>query len=674
MFVLISTRRFRWAALVQKRFSECLAPKKLEKALDELPKSLEAMYADVLMNKIPEDYREEAKVMLMWLAYSYRPLKLRELAVVASLPEQNVLLICTSSLVSLEGDVVRFDHFSVKEFLVSERYLASYAPTAASFYVPPMLAHLQIAGTCVSTLLDPRLLNLIKRYIPPEPDLHPNFHRKWSELNKGEDGFFTIIPLLEYSQEWYLHVQEADSMSARSAQLDDQSLTFESENLRAHIHKFFHDENHLLFKYWAQGVRNRNVTYDTLLSTVSPLHYTSYLNLPDSVRRLLKPRSNPEEAMGIVSTLRDEPQGRMTPLHIAGIRGNLEIVSLLLDSGMRIAQSNFEDMLKFNRRDGVAVMTSILKAQPGLSITDNTAIAAASNLGTKDFVEYFLNNGFLSSKARILLVSSHWQDNFHKAKPGLIKALVKLGESLGCTGQDFFNAIVQGRNFLFVDDSLPEFVLESYEPLSLSQGILECIASDTPGGVAMLRCLCHKYKGISFSQDHLAAAAEKTNGMDLVDIILEYDKSLEISQLVLQAAARCKSGKRVFFTLMKHNKSLEITWEILKAIVHEQEMFRGQEYQHQNSALIVKMIMDHEYCGFRLPDKEKLNEEASLQMYEHIMFSQDCKLYCSEQMLQAAARWEPDAIHYLRSHARPYVTFTKYALQEKYAVRSLNPF
>ena len=638
--------------------------------MDELPKSLEAMYADVLMRKIPEDYREEAKVMLMWLAYSYRPLKLRELAVVASLPEQNVLLICTSSLVSLEGDVVRFDHFSVQEFLVSERYLASYAPTAASFYVPPMLAHLQIAGTCVSTLLDPRLVNLIKRYIPPGTDLHADFHRKGSTLEEAKDGLFDVIPLLEYSQEWFLHVQEADSLSARLAHSNNSSLLSRSEDLRDHIHKLFCDEYHLSFIYSAQVVE----PYCDIALSLSPLHYASYVNLPDSVRRLLKTGSEPRLAMSVLSTPQSDFQEglnrRLTPLQIAGIIGNMEIVSLFLDSGMGITQSDFENVIRDNQRDGIAVMTSILKAQPDLSITDDAVSAAASNPWTEDFVKYFLNNDFLSSKARLLLVLKNWVAVYGEADPGLMKALVKHGESLGCTGQDVFNAIVQGRDFRFVDESLSEFVLERYKPLSLSQALLECIASDTRGGVAMLRCLCHKYKDISFSLDRLAAAVEKDNGMKLVDIILEYDKNLEISQPVLQAAARSKSGQRFFFALMKHNKSLEITWEVLKAIVHEQDMFPGREYQYQNSALIVKMLMDHKYCGFRLPDKENLKEVPSVEIIHHIKYSEDCKLDCSEQMLQAAARWEPDAIHYLQSHARPNVTFTKYALQENYVVRN----
>ena len=201
-------------------------------------------------------------------------------------------------------------------------------------------------------------------------------------------------------------------------------------------------------------------------------------------------------------------------------------------------------------------------------------------------------------------------------------------------------------------------MLERYEPLSLSRDIGKCIASNTSGGIEVLRCLCQKYKDISFSQDQLAAVAENSNGMYLADIILEYDESLDISQLVIHAAASTPYGHEVFFVLMYHNKSLEITWGSLKII---------------KSTGTVKMFMDHQDCGFKFPDEGEPMFEAYIDMSSHITCG-DCKLNFSEQMLQAAARWEPDAIDYLRSHARPNVTFRKYSLEERSIVHRSNTF
>ena len=366
----------------------------MREVLENLPITLEGTYTNVLSRKIPERYRKKAQVMLMWLAYSFRPLRLRELAFVASLPKpEDVIEICTSSLVtrSREGikhleyeadrdyeengcheedqdheeDFVEFDHFSVKEYLVSERH-----STGSWFYTPPMLTHLRISATCVSNLLDPKTVQLLEKESRRGQDSAiPLWGRNIPVNRRGN-------PLLEYSKAWHFHVQDADSMSAQSEQLNGPSLVSESENLRDHTHKLFCDENYLSFRYWTQVVHALDMFMGVSLS---PLHYASYFKLTDSVRRLLKPSSNAGEAMGVVFTSRNEPQGQMTPLQIAGIRGNLEIVSLFLDSGMRIAQSDFEHIIGNNERDGLAVMTSILKVRADLSITDDIGICCLFN-------------------------------------------------------------------------------------------------------------------------------------------------------------------------------------------------------------------------------------------------------------------------------------------------------
>lgn len=630
----------------------------MREILENLPISLEDTYANVLSKKIPERYKKKARLLLMWLAHSIRPLTLRELAFVASLPKpEAVLQICTSSLVSLDGHLVKFDHFSVKEYLVSERHLTSSTPTASSFYVSPMLAHLRIAETCIFTLLDPRLVDVLERHIRQEQDLHPDYDIGWWNMDTSEDDDDTILPLLRYSLDWHLHVQDADFMSARSAHLDDPSLISESEMLRDQIHKIFCDENQLAFRYWADQ-RGLYVQFAKAAEISSlRLCYASHFNLLDSVRRLLKPKFDPAETLGVVSTMSSDSEEKFTPLRAAGTGGNLEIVNLLLSNGIRIDQSEFEHMIKKNERDGIAVMTIIQKAQPDLSITDDTVVAAASNSNTKEFVKHFLNNGFLSTKARLLLVLGHWQDVSREANNGLMEALVKHGEDIGCTSHDFFNTYVSG--FPYPSQSVLEVVLERYEPLSLSQDIRECIASGSVGGVEVLRHLCQEYKDISFSQDLLAAAASNASwGKDLVDIILEYDRTLNISQLVIQAAARNYFGHQTLFAMMHHNRSLEITWEILKFIVNDHTLVTHKAKK------ILRVFMDHGDCRLWFPDKERLEWHHYHKMDAHIESFEDCKIDCSEHMLQAAARWEPDAIDYFQSHARPNVTFTKYALQD----------
>ena len=144
-------------------------------AVKNLPDSVEAMYKQILTDRIfrheNKSNKVKARLISIWLTYTLRPLTLRELACAASSPEpRKVLEICTSSVITLQreedcplrlkneddiiwGDhIVQFDHFSVKEYLVSEHLRTS--GEMAYFYASPLLAHLTIAETSVSYLLE----------------------------------------------------------------------------------------------------------------------------------------------------------------------------------------------------------------------------------------------------------------------------------------------------------------------------------------------------------------------------------------------------------------------------------------------------------------------------------------------------------------------------------------
>jgi Ankyrin repeats (3 copies)/NACHT domain len=129
---------------------ECLRPKDIEEALNQLPKDLDETYSRML-SQIPERYVDTAYTILQWLAFSDRPLKLIEAAEVVVFTEGSSLgcerypvsvdptnrfdpqhirailsgLVTVSSLdervnTSQDG-VIAFAHFSVKEYLECNR-------------------------------------------------------------------------------------------------------------------------------------------------------------------------------------------------------------------------------------------------------------------------------------------------------------------------------------------------------------------------------------------------------------------------------------------------------------------------------------------------------------------------------------------------------------------------
>jgi ankyrin repeat protein len=177
--------------------------------LEKLPKTLDETYERVLKN-INEDNFEHARRLLHCLAIAIRPLRVDELAeilafdfddVQGGIPkfqagwrwndkEEAVLSTCSSLIAIVDYDgspVVQFSHFSVKEFLMSDR-LAFSTGDVARYHILPGPAHTILAQTCLGFLL------------------HLDDHID----EKSVEGF----PLARYAAEhWVAHAQFEDVAS-----------------------------------------------------------------------------------------------------------------------------------------------------------------------------------------------------------------------------------------------------------------------------------------------------------------------------------------------------------------------------------------------------------------------------------------------------------------------------
>ena len=136
-----------------------------------MPKSLDKTYKRVLKD-INNAKREHAYRLLQCLTVACRPLQVEELAEVLAFDltegvprpisdwrwedREEVVLSACSSLVSVINDkgsrVVQFSHFSVKEFLTSDR-LASYMEAESWFHIPVEASHAILAQACLGVLL-----------------------------------------------------------------------------------------------------------------------------------------------------------------------------------------------------------------------------------------------------------------------------------------------------------------------------------------------------------------------------------------------------------------------------------------------------------------------------------------------------------------------------------------
>jgi len=164
--------RFRWVYCQLDFLRRCL-PQRIPRALDELPETLDETYERTLQ-RIDSAKREFAHRLFQCVAMASRPLRVEELAEFLAFdfgagsipdfdpgwrpenPRDAVLSICSSLLMVVNVDdspvdVIQFSHFSVKEYLTSERI--AKADTVFRFKVLMEPAHTAMAQACLALLL-----------------------------------------------------------------------------------------------------------------------------------------------------------------------------------------------------------------------------------------------------------------------------------------------------------------------------------------------------------------------------------------------------------------------------------------------------------------------------------------------------------------------------------------
>ena len=112
------TRRFRWAELQIIELEKCYNEHEIRQALKEIPESLEKTYYKVLDNIVLKDV-PRARGILMMICLSPVALDLKTVAEMFDLEHsEDIIKICTTSLVREFDDKIQVAHFSVQEFLI----------------------------------------------------------------------------------------------------------------------------------------------------------------------------------------------------------------------------------------------------------------------------------------------------------------------------------------------------------------------------------------------------------------------------------------------------------------------------------------------------------------------------------------------------------------------------
>jgi hypothetical protein len=185
--------RFQYVACQLDELRELSAEGPIRKALGSLPVGLDATYDRALLRIHPEQRNRVANA-LMWLAFSVRPLTIDEFAEAFVLDRENMASLQKDRLFNAEdalqylpsliikmpptrkvkGPTVRFSHFSVKEYITSERLLQG-KNAARSLYFSETDAHIHIAHTCAAIIF-PSKEQREKLPTPLRPYAQSNFN------------------------------------------------------------------------------------------------------------------------------------------------------------------------------------------------------------------------------------------------------------------------------------------------------------------------------------------------------------------------------------------------------------------------------------------------------------------------------------------------------------------
>ncbi|KAI9706362.1 MAG: hypothetical protein M1836_003367 [Candelina mexicana] len=349
---------FRWVVCQLDTLRRCMRVFPLREALKQLPRTLDATY-DRILQGIPEEYKKEAYAALNWLAFSERPLRLEEVAEAAVMEPHNcsldpenrlpspddILEICSSLVICVTVEEIggegqhrkverhkqlRFAHFSVKEYLVSDRIRTG--PVAA-FALTDTEAHQFIGTACVSYFL---LLNhhdsISEDTLRSAPMLqysaeHWPKHIRNVEL-EAADTKLLILKLLNpsagYAYANWLRLIRPDALIPNATYQLGKTHNLPSPIYCAEYFGLSNMFDSLLDLAWAMDGNSENY----------PLNGAGLRSYSNRARLLLERGGNLYAPTTSLTTFNDcqlseGPQA----LHLVACRGDHETVSLLLQKG-----------------------------------------------------------------------------------------------------------------------------------------------------------------------------------------------------------------------------------------------------------------------------------------------------------------------------------------------------
>jgi ankyrin repeat protein len=353
-------------------------PSSIRKSLNELPITLDDTYERILRG-IPKEKFQHARRLFQCVVAAIRPLRVEELAEIFAIEfganevtnlvegwrpenaEEAVLSACSSLIAIIDDEgskIVQFSHFSVKEYMTSDRLQTSDIGHLCDYYIPLEPAHTVLTRACMAVLL---------------------------QLDEKVDRErVATFPLGEYASEHWLDHAKFENVQS---QIQD--------DLK---HLFNPKRPHLRACIWVRNIEVK-YTYNRKHSAAkhppplkaTPLYYAVFCGFTELAKWLIT-----IHAEDVNSKCYDS----RTPLHVGSQEGHADAVQVLLDHGVHVNMQahlmNWTPLHFASYEGNLKVVQLLLEHEATLnarSSTGTTPVYLASREGHLEVVRMLLSHG-----------------------------------------------------------------------------------------------------------------------------------------------------------------------------------------------------------------------------------------------------------------------------------------
>ena len=294
-------------------------PSSIRKSLDELPITLDDTYERILQG-IPKEKSQHARRLFQCIVAAFRPLRVEELAEIFAIefgpndvtnlvagwrpenPEEAILSACSSLITIIDDEgskIVQFSHFSVKEYMTSDRLQTSNIGHVCDYYIPLGQAHTVLARACIAILLQ----------------LDEKVDRKR----------VATFPLADYSSKRWLDHAKFENVQSQIQDALKNLFDPKRPHLRACIWV------HNVAVEHSVSIGNHSAAEQPPPLPATPLFYAVFCGFSEVARWLITTHA---EDVNVKCY-----DGR-TPLQVASHEGHVDVVHVLLDHGAHVDLKN----------------------------------------------------------------------------------------------------------------------------------------------------------------------------------------------------------------------------------------------------------------------------------------------------------------------------------------------